>query len=130
MNGHALCECLFIFRDQKDNMGLSFRTISGFGSNGAVIHYQSSNATNKQITTKGVYLLDSGGQYLYVFIAVLLTPPISCQRRNCTITRHFTLCYFKFSLSHLYLHLQKGRSRGIIGPFRYIVYNLNITYIV
>ncbi|XP_064628931.1 xaa-Pro aminopeptidase 1-like [Lineus longissimus] len=51
-------------RAQKDNMGLSFHAISAFGSNGAVIHYESSNATNKQITTGGVYLLDSGGQYL------------------------------------------------------------------
>ncbi|BFZ10036.1 hypothetical protein BsWGS_13075 [Bradybaena similaris] len=46
------------------NRGLSFTTISGYGSNGAIIHYSPSNATDKKITTDSLYLLDSGGQYL------------------------------------------------------------------
>ncbi|KJV68999.1 aminopeptidase P family protein [Candidatus Neoehrlichia procyonis] len=42
----------------------SFATISGFAENGAVIHYKSSEKTNKVIEGNGLYLLDSGGQYL------------------------------------------------------------------
>ncbi|KAJ8315804.1 hypothetical protein KUTeg_007954 [Tegillarca granosa] len=49
---------------QKYNRGLSFPSISSSGSNGAVIHYFPTPATDKQITTNEMYLLDSGGQYL------------------------------------------------------------------
>jgi Xaa-Pro aminopeptidase len=42
---------------------LSFDTISGFGPNGAVIHYRASEATNRRIEPGGIYLVDSGGQY-------------------------------------------------------------------
>ncbi|XP_069123793.1 xaa-Pro aminopeptidase 1-like isoform X1 [Argopecten irradians] len=48
----------------KDNRGLSFSTIAGSGSNGAVIHYFPTNDTDKAITTSDMFLLDSGGQYL------------------------------------------------------------------
>ncbi|KAK6985392.1 xaa-Pro aminopeptidase 1, partial [Biomphalaria glabrata] len=46
------------------NRGVSFPTIAGFGSNGAIIHYMPLPRTNKQITTDTFFLLDSGGQYL------------------------------------------------------------------
>ncbi|KAK8724909.1 hypothetical protein OTU49_010972 [Cherax quadricarinatus] len=52
------------YRSQQDDfMGNSFVTISAFGSNGAVMHYQPMQETNKQITNTSLYLLDSGGQY-------------------------------------------------------------------
>ncbi|KAK3097433.1 hypothetical protein FSP39_009611, partial [Pinctada imbricata] len=51
-------------RSQLYSRGLSFGSISGSGSNGAIIHYVPSNLTDKRITTDQVYLLDSGGQYL------------------------------------------------------------------
>ncbi|KAK7068100.1 Xaa-Pro aminopeptidase 2 [Halocaridina rubra] len=52
------------FRNQqKDFMGISFGTISAFGSNGAVTHYEPQRETNKQIDNTSLYLLDSGGQY-------------------------------------------------------------------
>ncbi len=43
---------------------LSFETISGYGENGAVIHYRANNFTVRQIGTDSTYLLDSGGNYL------------------------------------------------------------------
>lgn len=43
--------------------GDSFATISGFGSHGAIVHYRATTKTNIPIN-KGLYLLDSGGQYL------------------------------------------------------------------
>eukprot|EP00668_Euglena_longa_P002750 GGOE01003213.1.p1 GENE.GGOE01003213.1~~GGOE01003213.1.p1 ORF type:complete len:629 (-),score=213.97 GGOE01003213.1:203-1963(-) len=44
--------------------GLSFETISGVGSNAAIIHYIPSAETDRPITDDAIYLLDSGGQYL------------------------------------------------------------------
>ncbi len=42
----------------------SFPTISAFSENAAIIHYRASDRTNKIIEKKGLYLIDSGGQYL------------------------------------------------------------------
>ncbi len=42
----------------------SFPTISAFNENGAIIHYRASSKTNKIIQKSGLYLIDSGGQYL------------------------------------------------------------------
>ncbi|QXK91849.1 aminopeptidase P family protein [Neoehrlichia mikurensis] len=53
------------FRSRQELFqGESFATISGFAENAAVIHYKSSKKTNKVIEGNGLYLLDSGGQYL------------------------------------------------------------------
>ena len=43
---------------------LSFRTISGAGSNGAIVHYTVSHETNNKLLPGELYLVDSGGQYL------------------------------------------------------------------
>jgi len=43
---------------------LSFDTISGAGANGAIVHYRSSEATNRKLEPGSLYLLDSGAQYL------------------------------------------------------------------
>ncbi len=43
---------------------LSFDTISGAASNGAICHYRVSEETNLPIETGTLYLVDSGGQYL------------------------------------------------------------------
>ena len=43
---------------------LSFDTISGFGANGAIVHYRVSEQTNKTLLPGSLYLVDSGGQYL------------------------------------------------------------------
>lgn len=42
----------------------SFRSISASAANAAMCHYASSPATNAPLTTGGLYLIDSGGQYL------------------------------------------------------------------
>ena len=41
----------------------SIETISGFESNGAIIHYRSTAQTNKEFLGNSLYLFDSGGQY-------------------------------------------------------------------
>ncbi|MGN7618525.1 MAG: M24 family metallopeptidase [Ehrlichia sp.] len=56
---------LLSFRQDQDLFqGESFATISGFAENGAIIHYKANSETNKLICGDGLYLLDSGGQYL------------------------------------------------------------------
>ncbi len=53
------------FREQNPKYkGPSFETISGFGSNGAIVHYRSTERTNKMFENGTLYLCDSGGQYL------------------------------------------------------------------
>jgi len=42
---------------------LSFDSISGAGSNGAVVHYRVTNSTNRPIRNNEIFLIDSGGQY-------------------------------------------------------------------
>ena len=42
----------------------SFSTISAFKDNGAIIHYKASISSNKMIFGDGLFLLDTGGQYL------------------------------------------------------------------
>ena len=42
---------------------LSFDTISGAGSNGAIVHYHASKATERRLEPGNLYLVDSGGQY-------------------------------------------------------------------
>lgn len=44
--------------------GLSFRTISGYGAHGAIIHYSVTPETDIPLEPKGIYLVDSGAQYL------------------------------------------------------------------
>ncbi|MEJ2546087.1 MAG: aminopeptidase P family N-terminal domain-containing protein, partial [Calditrichaceae bacterium] len=44
--------------------GLSFATISGYNEHGAIVHYESSPETDVELKAEGIYLIDSGGQYL------------------------------------------------------------------
>ena len=56
---------LYSLRRQNEHFrGASFETISGAAGNGAIVHYRSSPATNKQLLDGPVYLCDSGAQYL------------------------------------------------------------------
>jgi len=44
--------------------GMSFETISSYGAHGAVVHYAPSPETDVPLKPEGIYLIDSGGQYL------------------------------------------------------------------
>ncbi len=46
-----------------DFLDESFETISGYGANGAIIHYGPTDETNAPLKSRGIYLIDSGGQY-------------------------------------------------------------------
>lgn len=43
--------------------GISFDTIAGYAENGAIVHYEADEITDKKLEPKGFLLLDSGAQY-------------------------------------------------------------------
>ena len=51
-------------RESPELRDLSFDTISGAGPNGAIVHYRSSEKTNRKLESGSLYLVDSGGQYV------------------------------------------------------------------
>ena len=51
-------------REDPTLRDLSFDSISGAGPNGAIVHYRSSEKTNRKLELNSIYLIDSGGQYL------------------------------------------------------------------
>ena len=85
LDGAAICKFLFWLECNKDNgiseieassklfefrsasdlfYSPSFQTISAYGSNGAIIHYNPMPHSNKLIGLDNLYLIDSGGHYL------------------------------------------------------------------
>jgi len=53
-----------IRKGQPRFKGLSFLTISAYGSHGAIVHYAVTRETDIPLQPKGIYLVDSGSQYL------------------------------------------------------------------
>lgn len=85
----SAAEKLYEFR--KDGplfQDLSFETISAFGSHGAIIHYGVTPKSNIPLKRDGLYLLDSGGQYLAgttdVTRTIALGPPTVEQKDRYT----------------------------------------------
>ena len=74
---------------QKNFICTSFETISGYGSNGAIIHYRVTNQTNKRIKGNSLYLCDSGGQYLEGTTDVTRT--IAIGKPSIQMKKHFTV---------------------------------------
>jgi Xaa-Pro aminopeptidase len=65
------------FRTQTGELrDLSFDTISGAGSNGAICHYRVSTQTNIPLDRGTLYLIDSGGQYRDGTTDITRTVPI------------------------------------------------------
>lgn len=59
-----VAERLYQFRAQQDGfIGESFDTIAGYREHGALPHYKATEASNAQLQSSGLFLLDSGGQY-------------------------------------------------------------------
>lgn len=57
-------EKLVEYRSQQKNfVGESFDTISGYGPNGAIVHYHVSNESSLPVKPEGLLLVDSGAQY-------------------------------------------------------------------
>ncbi len=68
---------LELFRHETGALkDLSFETISGAGSNGAIVHYRASTATSQKLARGALFLVDSGGQYQDGTTDVTRTVPI------------------------------------------------------
>ncbi|HXR95283.1 MAG TPA: aminopeptidase P family N-terminal domain-containing protein, partial [Rhizomicrobium sp.] len=60
----AAAEALEGFRRATNYLSdLSFDSISGAGSNGAIVHYRVTRSTNRAIASNEMFLIDSGAQY-------------------------------------------------------------------
>lgn len=74
---------------QEGNLGLSFPTISAYGENAAMCHYHATPEQCAQLKARGLYLVDSGGQYYEGTTDVTRTialGPLTQEERE-----HFTL---------------------------------------
>ena len=65
-----------IRRESPELRDLSFDSISGAGPNGAIVHYRSSEKTNRKLEQGSLYLIDSGGQYVDGTTDITRTVPI------------------------------------------------------
>jgi Xaa-Pro aminopeptidase len=63
-------------RENPELRDLSFDSISGAGPNGAIVHYKSSEKTNRKLESGTLYLIDSGGQYVDGTTDITRTVPI------------------------------------------------------
>lgn len=89
---------LLKFRQKQQYFqGPSFETISGYKHHGAIVHYRVSPESDIPIQPEGIYLLDSGGQYLDgttdVTRTVALGTPTPSQKEHFTrvLKGHITL---------------------------------------
>jgi len=72
---------------------LSFPTISGTGPNSAIIHYKANKKSNRLLKKGDVYLVDSGGQYLY---------------GTTDVTRTLSLDVQDYKIKEIYTRVLKG----------------------
>jgi Xaa-Pro aminopeptidase len=63
-------------RENEELRDLSFDSISGAGPNGAIVHYRSTEKTNRKLEQGTLYLIDSGGQYVDGTTDITRTVPI------------------------------------------------------
>lgn len=59
----AACKMDALRREIPENRGLSFNTISAFGANAAMMHYETKKENCAVLEPGNLFLLDSGGQY-------------------------------------------------------------------
>jgi Xaa-Pro aminopeptidase len=68
---------------------VSFPTIAGAGSDGAIVHYRVSRSSNRKIVPGELFLIDSGGQYedgtTDITRTIVVGTPSADMRRNFTL---------------------------------------------
>jgi len=89
-------------REGELYQGPSFATISAYGGHAAVVHYGATAETDCELRLEGLYLVDSGGQYLDgttdITRTVALGRPTEEQRRRFTLVLkgHIALARARF----------------------------------
>ncbi len=82
--------------------GLSFATISAYGKNGAIVHYEPTEESNAPLQPEGFLLLDCGGQYtggttdITRTIALGNLTPEQCEDYTRVLRGHISLAMAKF----------------------------------
>jgi Xaa-Pro aminopeptidase len=85
----AAADRLAAFRAEGSHFrDLSFRTISGAGPNGAIVHYSVTPESNRVIEPGSLYLVDSGAQYLDGTTDITRT--LAVGRPSAAMREHFT----------------------------------------
>lgn len=84
-------ERLLEFRKEQEGfIEPSFNTISAYKANAAMMHYSASEDSNAEIKKEGLYLVDSGGQYLDgttdITRTVVMGPITAEEKRDFTLT--------------------------------------------
>lgn len=102
-------------RQQEGYLGPSFDTISAYGENGAMCHYSATPESDKTLEPKGLYLVDSGGQYYEGTTDITRTValgPVTQEERE-----HFTLVAMSMlRLGHAkFLYGSRGMSLDYIA---------------
>lgn len=93
---------------------ISFDTISGSGSNGAIVHYRVTEATNRSLEPGSLYLVDSGAQYLDGTTDTTRT--IAIGEPTAQMRRHFTLV-LKGHIAVATARFPKGTRGQDLDPF-------------
>ncbi|MBI9065068.1 MAG: aminopeptidase P family protein [Marinilabiliaceae bacterium] len=100
------------YRAEQDHYkGDSFNTISGYGPNGAIVHYAVSEESALPLQPKGLFLIDSGGQYYEgttdITRTVALGPLTEEEKRDFTLVLkgHIGLAVAKFPRGTRGVHL-------------------------
>ena len=106
---------------------LSFPTISGYGANGAMMHYEATEENHATLEPKGFLLVDSGGQYLGATTDVTRTIALGAlteeERKHYTLTATGML-----AMSHaVFLQGCTGRNLDILA--RAPLWRMGIDYL-
>lgn len=76
--------------ETEGNLGLSFDTISAYGANAAMCHYKATAESDTKVEPRGLYLVDSGGQYYEgttdVTRTIAVGPLTETEREHFTLT--------------------------------------------
>jgi Xaa-Pro aminopeptidase len=123
----AVSDRLEAFRREGDNFrDLSFPTISGAGSNGAIVHYRASPESEKRLEPGTLFLLDSGAQYLDGTTDITRTVAIGApsaemkDRFTRVLKGHITLATARFP---------KGTTGAQLDPFaRRALWQIGLDY--
>ena len=68
---------LAAFREEGEHLaGLSFETIAGYAAHGAIVHYGATPESDVPLKPEGIFLIDSGGQYLEGTTDITRTVPL------------------------------------------------------
>lgn len=89
MDEVSVSDYLEMLRKDQGCLDLSFSTISAYGANAAMCHYHAEKESCAELKPKGLYLVDSGGQYYEGTTDITRTValgPVSDEER-----KHFTL---------------------------------------